>query len=176
MGKEENFQRFIKLRLGSSDLEIELSSREEAAHASNLMLDQAENTLDIFTRSLDPGIYEQSDFLANLSRLCLRNRLAQIRFLVQEPTEAVKRCQRLLEIARKLSSSIELRQPHSDYRPHNEAFLIADNCGLIYRKLSDRYEGTANFYAPVEAQRKTDFFTEVWERSEVNPEFRRLYI
>ncbi len=176
MENEENFQRFVKLRLGSSDLEIELSTRAEAGYATNLMLDQAQNTLDVFSRSLDPGIYEQSDFLANLSRLCLRNRLARIRFLVQQPSEAVKHCQRLLELARKLSSSIELRQPHPDYRPHNEAFLVADCCGLIYRKLSDRYEGTANFYSPVESQRKTDFFTEVWERSEVNPEFRRLYI
>ncbi len=176
MGKEENFQRFVKLRLGSSDLEIELSTRKEAAHASNLMLEQAEDTLDVFTRNLDPDLYEQSDFIANLSRMCLRNRLARIRFLVQQPVEAVKSCQRLLELARKLSSSIELRQPHPDYRHHNEAFLVADNCGLIYRKFSDRYEGSANFYNPVEAQRKTDFFTEVWERSEVNPEFRRLYI
>jgi len=148
----------------------------EVGHATHLILDQVQNTLDVFSRNLDPGIYAQSDFLADLSRLCLGNRSARVRFLIQQPVEAVKHCQRLLELARKLSSTIELRQPHPDYRPHNEAFLIADNCGLIYRKLSDRYEGTANFYAPVEAQRKTDFFTEVWERSEVNPEFRRLHI
>jgi len=176
MENEENFHRFVKLRLGLSDLEIELSTRTEAGHATNLMTEQSQDTLDIFSRNLDPGLYEQSDFLANLSRLCLRNRKARIRFLVQQPAEAVKHCQRLLELARKLSSSIELRQPHPDYRQHNEAFLVADGCGLIYRKFPDRYEGTANFYVPVEARRKTDFFTEVWERSEVNPEFRRLYL
>ena len=176
MGNEENFERFVKLRLGVSDLEIELSTRSEAAHAINLMTGQAQDGLDIFSRNLDPALYEQSDFIANLSRLCLRNRKARIRFLVQQPAEAVRRCQRLLELSRKLSSSIELRQPHPDYRQHNEAFLVADRCGLVYRPFSDRFEGTANFHAPVEAQRKTDFFTEVWERSEVNPEFRRLYL
>ena len=176
MKNEENFHRFVKLRLGSSDLDIELATRIEAEHATNLMTEQAQDTLDIFSRHLDPGLYEQSDFLANLSRMCLRNRKARIRFLVQQPAEAVKHCQRLLELARKLSSSIELRQPHPDYRQHNQAFLVADQCGLIYRKLSDRYEGIANFYTPVEAKRRTDFFTEVWDRSEVNPEFRRLYL
>ncbi|WP_132972095.1 hypothetical protein [Thiogranum longum] len=176
MKNEENFQRFVKLQLGLSDLDIELDSRADTAHATNLMAKQAQDTLDIFSRNLDPGLYEQNDFLDNLGNLCLRNRKARIRFLVQQPEEAVKRCQRLLELARKLSSSIELRQPHPDYRHHNEAFMIADQCGLVYRKMSDRYEGTANFYNPVEAKRKTDFFTEVWERSEVHPEFRRLYL
>jgi len=176
MKNEENFQRFVKLRLGFSDFDIELDTRTDTELATNLITEQTQDTLDIFSRNLDPGLYEQTDFLGNLSRLCLRNRKARIRFLVQQPAEAVKHCQRLLELARKLSSSIELRQPHQDYRQHNEAFLVADRCGLIHRKLSDRYEGTANFYAPVEAQRKTDFFTEVWDRSEVNPEFRRLYL
>lgn len=176
MKNEENFNRFVKLRLGSTDIEIELATRTEVEHATNLIITQTQDTLDIFSRNLDPDIYEKTDFLANLSQLCLRNRKARIRFLVQQPAEAVKRCQRLLELARKLSSSIELRQPHPDYGQHNEAFLVADECGLIYRKLSDRYEGTANFYTPVEAKRKAGLFTEIWDRSEVNPEFRRLHL
>jgi len=176
MENEENFKRYVKLRLGTSDFDIELGSREDAVHASNLMVEQSQDTLEIFSRNLDPSIYEQSSFLDKLSQLCHRNRKVRIRFLVQQPAEAVKHCQRLLELARKLSSSIELRQPHPDYRQHNEAFLVADRCGLVYRKLSDRYEGTANFYAPVEAQRKTDLFTDIWDRSVVNSEFRRLYL
>ncbi len=176
MEHEENFQRFVKLRLGVSDIEIELSTRAETAHATNLMTTQTQHSLDIFSRNLDPFLYEQTPFIAALSQLCLRNRKARIRFLVQQPADAVRQCQRLVELARKLSSSIELRQPHADYRHHNEAFLIADRCGLIHRPFSDRFEGTANFNAPIPAQRRTDFFTEVWERSAVNPEFRRLYL
>ena len=83
---------------------------------------------------------------------------------------------RLIELGRKLSSSIEFRQPHQDYQHFNAACLIADRCGLIHRSLADRFEGTANFYAPVAARRELDFFTEVWERSESHPEFRRLYL
>ncbi len=82
----------------------------------------------------------------------------------------------MIELSRRLSSSIEIRQPHEDYLHYNEAFLIADECGLIHREFADRYEGNANFYAPIEAQRKLDFFTEVWERSQVHPEFRRLHL
>lgn len=176
MDNQENFRQFTELLLGISDMEIELFTRDETRHAAELMVQQCQESLEIFTRDLDPPLYDQQPFLQALGALCLRNRKARVRILVQEPSTPVKRNHRLIELSRRLSSSIELRQPHPDYRQHNEAFLIADRCGLIYRALADRYEGSANFYNPVEAQRKLDFFTEVWERSEPHPEFRRLHI
>jgi phosphatidylserine/phosphatidylglycerophosphate/cardiolipin synthase-like enzyme len=176
MDNEENFRQFTELLLGISDIEIELQSRAETSHATELMVQQCEENLEIFTRDLDAPLYDQEAFLQALGALCLRNRKARVRILVQDPVPPVKRGHRLIELARRLSSSIELRQPHPDYRQHNEAFLIADRCGFIQRSLADRYEGTANFYNPVVAGRKLDFFIEVWERSEAHPEFRRLHI
>jgi hypothetical protein len=176
MSKEDNFQQFVELRLGVSDIEIELLTRAEAQHATDLMTEQTQSSMDVFTRDLDPFLYDRQPFLDAIGRLCLRNRKARIRFLVQDPVTPVKRNHRLIELARRLSSSIELRQPHQDYAHYNEAFLIADQCGLIHRSLADQFEGVANFYDPVEARRKLDFFTEVWERSEAHPEFRRLYL
>ncbi len=176
MDNEENFRQFTELRLGISGMEIALLTRAETRHATELMVQQCLSTLEIFTRDLDAPLYDQEPFLQALSALCLANRKACIRILVQDPTPAVKRSHRLIELSRRLSSSIELRQPHPDYRHHNEAFLIADSCGLVHRSLADRYEGTANFYDLIAAERKLDFFTEVWERSEAHPEFRRLHI
>ncbi len=176
MNQQENFRRFTELRLGISELEIELHSRDETRHAATLMVAQCEESVEIFSRDLDAPLYGQGDFLQALGALCLRNRKARVRLLVQMPLVAVRRAYRFVELARRLSSSIELRQPHTDYRQHNEAFLIADQCGLIQRPLSDRYEGSANFHNPVHAARKLEFFTEVWERSETHPEFRRLHI
>jgi hypothetical protein len=176
MDNQENFRQFTELRLGISGIEIDLLTRAETRHATELMVQQSLSTLEIFTRDLDAPLYDQEAFLQALSALCLGNRKACIRILVQDPSPAVKRGHRLIELSRRLSSLIELRQPHPDYRHHNEAFLIADSCGLIYRALADRYEGIADFYDPVAAQRKLDFFTEVWERSEPHPDLRRLYI
>ncbi len=176
MNKEENFRKFVQLRLGISELEIDLDTRAETQHATDLMASQVQSALEIFSRDLDPVLFAREPFLEALNALCHRNRKARVRILVQEPVDAVRRSARMIELARRLSSSIEIRQPHQDYRHYNEAFLVADGCGLIHRKFADRYEGIANFYAPIEAQRKLDFFTEVWERSQVHPEFRRLHL
>ena len=176
MSNEEKFRKFVELRLGISDLEIDLDTRAETQHATDLMASQVQSTLEIFSRDLDPVLYAREPFLDALNSLCHHNRKARIRMLVQDPMDAVRRSPRVVELARRISSSIEIRQPHHDYHHYNAAFLVADGCGLIYRKFADRYEGTANFYAPIEAQRKLDFFTEVWERSQVHPEFRRLHL
>ncbi|MFQ5643517.1 MAG: hypothetical protein ACE5FQ_07440 [Thiogranum sp.] len=176
MKNEENFRRFVELRLGVSDMDIELSDRGETLHATDLMLTQTRDTLEIFSRALDPELYDRQPFLDGIQQLCFRNRKARIRILVQEPRSPVKRGHRLIELGRRLSSSIEIRQPHPDYHRYNEAFMIADECGFIHRPLADLFDGTANFCNPVEARRKVDFFTEVWERSESHPEFRRLHI
>jgi len=176
MRNEDNFRRFVELRLGVSSIEIELLERADTVHATGLMLEQTQDTLEIFSRDLDPELYDRQSSLDAISRLCLRNRKARIRLLVQEPQVPVQRGHRLIELARRLSSSIEIRQPHPDYRHYNEAFLVADQCGLVHRGLADRFEGMCNFYNPVEARRKLDFFTEVWERSEEQTEFRRLHL
>jgi hypothetical protein len=174
MSNEENFRRFVALRLGLSDVEIDLNSRADTQYATQLMTTQVQSTLDLFSRDLDPALYGREAFLDALNSLCRHNRKARVRMLVQDPPEAVRRSPRLIELARRLSSSIEVRQPHHDYRHFNEAFLVADQCGLIHCKFADRYEGEANFNAPVAARRLVGFFTEVWDRSEVHPEFRRL--
>jgi hypothetical protein len=176
MKNEENFRRFVELRLGISDMAIELLARSDTLHATDLMLEQTQDTLEIFSRDLDPDLYDRQEFLDAVQQLCTRNRKARIRVLVQEPQPPIKRSHRLIELSRRLSSSIEIRQPHQDYLRYNEAFMIADECGLVHRPLADLFEGTANFYNPVEARRKLDFFTEVWDRSEPHAEFRRLHI
>jgi hypothetical protein len=174
MNNEENFRQFVELRLGVSDIEIELNSRADACYATDLMVEQAQLSLNIFSRDLDPAIYERASFIEAVTRLCRRHRNSHVHFLVNDPVAAIRRSPRLLELSRRLSSSIEIRQPHTDYLNYNEAFLVADQCGLIHRDFSDRYEGTVNFHAPVEAARKLEYFKEVWERSSSNPEFRRL--
>ena len=168
--------RLIALTLGESDTVIELEDGDACRHAIDLLTDQTRNSLEMISRDLDAPLLDRGPFLDALNRLCSRNRQARVRILVQDPAAAVRDGHRLIELGRRLSSSIEFRQPHPDYRHYNEAFLVADGCGYLHRPLADRYEGTVNFNDRVQARRYQDFFTEVWERSQPHPDLRRLYI
>lgn len=176
MNSEENFQQFVELRLGISDIDIELLARSDTLHATDLMLEQTQATIEIYSRDLDPDLYDRQEFLDAIQQLCFRNRMARIRVLIQDAKTPIQRNHRLIEVSRRLSSSIEIRQSNPDYQRYNEAFMIADECGLVHRPLADLFEGTANFYNPVAARRKLDYFTEVWDRSEPQTEFRRLHL
>ncbi len=174
MTEKKALERFYSLHLGVSDAPIELQTPQETRHAIDLIVSQANLGIEIFSRNLDADFYDRKSFLEAVSSFCRGNANARLRILVQNPAEVTQHSHRLIELSRKLSSSIELRQPHEDYRSYNEAFLLADKTGFVHRDLADHYEGKANFCDPTTTKRLFAYFTEVWERSEPHPEFRRL--
>ena len=176
MSKTSIFEQLFSLRLGLSNNLIELQTCDETRHACDLLAGQASQSLHIFTRELDPLLYDRRAFLEEIARYCRQTSIVNVRILLQDPVRPVREGHRLIDLCRRISSKIEIRQPHPDYRNWNEAFLIADSCGFVHRKFADRNEGIANFYDPTGARRLLDFFVEVWERSEQHPEMRRLHL
>lgn len=166
---------WLALKLGESDTEINLETSADVQHATDLLIKQASNSIEIHSRELDAALYDRSVFIETINRLCSTSKFFNLRILCQNPKTAVNRGHRLIELSRK-HSNIEIRHVHADYQSYNEAFLIADCTGLIHRPFADRYEGTVNFNATVSARHRYDYFTEVWQRSEPHPDLRRLHI
>ena len=164
------------LRLGEDAREIRLASRADNQKVAVALVTQAGRSLDIFSRDLEAELYDQPDFLEGVRALALRSPHVRIRILLQDPARVVRDGHRLVEMARRLSSYIEIRQPSHDYRDHNEAFLIVDRTGLMHRRLADRYEGLASFKQPLRARELGNFFDEVWQRAAPHPELQRLHL
>lgn len=140
------------------------------------MARQARHGIAIYTRELEPRVYDDAGFLAAVRDTAVNHPQFRLRVLVQDSERAVRYGHRLIELSRQFTTCIEVRRPHSDYRGHNEAFLVADGTGFIHRPLADRHEGTAGFHGPKRARELLDFFETVWERSEPDAEFRRLHL
>lgn len=132
--------------------------------------------LALLTRDLEPQVYGQEAFLDEVRRVATAGRYARVRILVQDSRRAVADGHKLVELARRLSSYVEIRKPHPEHRNVNEAFLIADEGALLYRKLADRYEGFADTHAPLEARMRLREFDDMWERAAPDSELRRLGI
>lgn len=163
-------------QLGVTDEELRLESSMHNRVAALALAQQAKRTLHIFTRDLDPPVYDQQPLIQALTALATRSRYSRILILAQNTEHAVKDGHRLVELSRRLSSFVELRKPHSDFHEYNQAFLIADEIGLLRRPIADRYNGTLNFKAPLASREYVEFFNQVWERSEADPNLRQLYI
>jgi hypothetical protein len=165
-----------ELQLGASNLEFEVERLQEACAVAHSLAGQAQRTLLLHTEDLEPAIYDETAFLDAVSRLARTHSQSHIWILIQDTRKVVQRGHRLIEIARRLSSSIQLRRPAHQYRNYHESFLLADGCGYLHRPIAARYEGTANFHDPGKVADFEKYFTEVWERSEPDAEIKRLYI
>ncbi len=137
---------------------------------------EAKRKVSIFTHDLEPGIYDDPEFLEIIKRLVLSQTYARIRVLIADPSRAVKNGNNFVHLGRRLNTYIEFRHVREDLRTHSEAFCIADQTALVYRLQAQRWDGIADTYEPAVAKLYGTMFDEIWLASEVEMEFRQLSI
>ncbi len=164
------------LELGTFDRPLGLADRSDNQAAVDLLLAQARQRVELFTPDMEPWLYDRSQVVEALHGLVLRSRHGRLRVLTIDTERAIKDGHRLVELARRLSSYAEIRRVHEDYRDTPETFLLADEAGMLRRPVSGRPEGQLLLRVPMEVRQKRAWFDEVWERSTVDPQLRRLYL
>ena len=137
---------------------------------------EAKRKVSIFTHDLEPGIYDNPEFLEIVKRLVLSQTYARIRVLIADPSRAIKTGNNFVHLGRRLNTYIECRHVREDLRTHAEAFCIADQTALVYRLQAGRWEGIADTHEPAVAKLYSTMFDEIWLASEVTTEFRQLGI
>ncbi|MEO1202293.1 MAG: hypothetical protein AAFX10_06280 [Pseudomonadota bacterium] len=153
-----------------------ISTREEMRQAAVTMAKLAKRRISIFTHDLEPGIYDDPEFLEVVKRLVLSQTYTRIRVLIADPTRAIKNGNNFVHLGRRLNTYIEFRHVREDLRSHAEAFCIADEVGLVYRLQANRWEGIADTHEPSIAKMYGNMFDDIWTASEIEMEFRQLGI
>lgn len=153
-----------------------ISTQEEMRQAVIEVASEASRRVSIFTHDLEPGIYDDPDFLEVIKRLVLSQAYARIRVLIADPSRAVKNGNAFVHLGRRLNTYIEFRHVREDLRTHAESFCIADETALVYRLQASRWEGIADTFEPSITRVYGRMFDEIWHASEVAFEFRQLGI
>ncbi len=153
-----------------------ISTREEMREAVVAVAREATRRVSIFTHDLEPGIYDDPEFLEVIKRMVLSQRYARVRVLIADPMRAIKNGNNFVHLGRRLNTYIEFRHVREDLRTHAESFCIADDKALVYRLQADRWEGIADTFEPSVAKLYGKMFDEIWLASEVEVEFRQLGI
>jgi hypothetical protein len=153
-----------------------ISTQEEMRQAAIEVVKEATRKVSIFTHNLEPGIYDDPEFLEIIKKLVLSQTYARIRVLIADPSRAVKNGNNFVHLGRRLNTYIEFRHVREDLRTHAEAFCIADETALVYRLQASRWEGIADTHEPAVAKLYSKMFDEIWLASEVEIEFRQLGI
>lgn len=164
------------LILGESAGNIDVSTVDETRLAALALASQAQRSLHIFSRDLDPAVYDTVEFINAATAVGTRSRYSFVHILLQDAEHLAKNGHRLLELFYRLDSKVKLRKPSDEHKNYNESFLIADETGLLHRRVADRYHGIVDFDARRQARGLVKFFNDAWGRSEPYTGLRRLHL
>ncbi len=141
-------------------------TRADVKDALLQLFGDARHAVAVHSRDLDPGLLDDEEVLTVLRRLAGSGRGASLRFLLHDPARALRDSHRLIPLAQRLPSAVQLRVPLEDddlaYAP---SFALNDVGGYLLRPLADRFDGRGSTYAPGEHRRLQRYFDEVWNRS-----------
>ncbi len=127
------------------------------------MMQQARRSLCIYSTDLEPWLYHHSSIQEACTRLLVAHPRNQLRILLRDPTRAVKEGHRLLQLARRLTSSVHIRKLQPDYPDPGGTYLIADNCGLLERPKVDQYVGYALYCDLSRVRVRQAEFDKAWD-------------
>lgn len=164
----------LTLGVDSDHRSVERIADRRAAAAA--LAGQARRCLDILSPDLEASVYDHDAFLDAVRRLATRSPRTRIRCLVLDSHRAVRRGHRLIELARQLTSAIDLHRPGGAGEPPREAFLLADDRGFIHRVTADTAEALIGFNDPLRVRALRGRFDALWEESTPDPEMRRLHL
>ena len=118
-----------------------------------------------------------AEFVEAVKQLAIGTSRAQIRIAVQDLSGLVSQGHRLVALAQRLSSFIQIKVPDPvQFKELNEAFLVVDETGLIYRELSERYDAVVSFNSPGRARDLTRLMDKIWETGRLDPNLRSMRI
>ena len=169
-------RRLSELSLGAKHPDIELDTSALVRHACLRLFQQAHQEILIVSRHLDGALFNNASVSTALKDFVLRNRNTHVRVLCKDPMPAVKENHRLIELAYRLSSFIEIRTPTPEYREHNAAYVVADGLGVVHRTQADRYEATVSFAHHAFAGELVREFNGMWASALPSPALRRLHL
>lgn len=147
---------------------------EEFAERALLMARSARQEVLIFSHDLDRRVYGSEFVARQLRAFLLEHRRGRLRALVQAPRGALQGSHRLVELARVLSSRMELRECAGPARSSGEEYVIVDQRQLLIR--SDRYDVEARYYADAAllAREQQRHFDLAWQASPPSRDFAEL--
>lgn len=128
----------------------------------------------ILSPGLDHNVFDNTALADGLTALIRRSRQTSVRILIADSRTLVSRGHRLLNLARRLPTAIQLQKlaEHPDWK--GETVVIRDHDGVLYKPGGSDHDG---FYEPesrASTRRHLELFEDLWRHSAQDIELRTL--
>ncbi len=167
-------EEFALLTLGKNDESIELHYAEEIiAHVCHLV-SQATRIVRFYTPDLEHGIYDNSKMVDAFSNFARNNRNAELQILIEDINAVVQRDHLILDLSRRLPSSIKIRKASAPMGEKLTSFLLADTSGVLAQSDKSEQPRIINFNNRIKVAKLAISFDQVWHKSVSPAELRSL--
>lgn len=135
----------------------------------------ARHRIGIATHSLDAELFDNEAAVALVRRVAMSGRGARIQILIEDVTPAIQAGHRLVELAQRLSSLVEVRRANRRDDPEfGPAAVLTDAGGWLRRPDPMRYEGEAGLDDRPRCREMWLTFERSWERAQPETAVRAL--
>jgi hypothetical protein len=134
----------------------------------------AARSLAILSPTLDHAAFDNRALAEAISALARSSRQTEVRILISDSRPLVTRGHRLLQLARRIPSSLRIQKltDHPDWS--GQTVVIRDRDGVLFKPGDSSHEG---FYEPdsrASTQKHLELFEELWRYSVQDTELRAL--
>ncbi|PPJ42596.1 MULTISPECIES: GNAT family N-acetyltransferase [unclassified Pseudoxanthomonas] len=152
-----------------------IAHRAEAVAITTAVIVQARRSLVIYSRALDPGLWDAPPVLDALRRFATHRTGVQVQVLLQDAATPQRALAPLIGLGQRLSSVFAFREVQDPVDlSYTAAFVANDDHGYYHRPLGHRFDGEAGLEHAGRARQLRDEFTQMWERARPVTEFRAL--
>lgn len=152
-----------------------IAHRDEAVAITTAVVAQARRALVVYSRALDPGLWDAPPVLDALRRFATRQPGAQVQVLLQDAATPQRALAPLIGLGQRLPSVFAFREVQDPVDlPYAAAFVANDDHGYYHRPLGHRFDGEAGLAHAGRARHLREEFAQMWERSRPVGEYRAL--
>ncbi|BCR24472.1 DUF7931 domain-containing protein [Aquipseudomonas alcaligenes] len=145
------------------------------AHALALLL-QARTSLCLYSPDLEAWLYNHSSVQEACTRFLLASPKNRLRILLRDVGKPVRHGHRLLNLAKRITSNLQVRKINPDHPSEESAYLLVDDRGLLLRETPEQYAGYALYNDPGRVRQRQALFDEAWDLSVTDPDLRSFLL
>lgn len=169
--------RLMRLALEPASGAINFQRSEQARAAAIAIAGAARHGLWLVSPDLEAAIYDDDDLVEAVKRVARAGRGVTVRVLVGDIKSALQNGHRLLDLAQRLPSLIEVRRPRlEESGPLDAALLFNDRGGWMRRADTASFDGEGHHQDAPRVRQLLASFQRAWDRAEPETRLRVLKI
>lgn len=134
-------------------------------------------TLDIFTQTLDPLLFQDKNAVEAISYVARRSRQSRIRILVKNPRPLYGKDVPLIRLTQRLPTHMAIRAYTEGAKQEDQSYLCFDDQHWIHLAEEDNAVGSAHWQERAQTQSRLEEFEHLWQTgSKEDANFKRLSI